>query len=168
MSDGLTKSQSKRKLSVRPARSEDASMLFEWANDAQVRASSFSPAPILWENHLAWFESKLRDADCRVFIGLDENENPIGQVRFDRTADGEAEIDISVDGKRRGGGIGGELLEAAAAEFFRTSNARVIHAFVKTENVGSIRAFEKANFRRIGTLNVKGSETIHFVRTKDD
>ena len=143
-------------------------MLFEWANDAQVRASSFSPAPILWENHLFWFEKKLRDADCRILIGLDENENPIGQVRFDKTARGEAEIDVSIDKGQRGGGIGGVFLEAATNEFFRVSDAEKIHAYVKTENVGSIKAFEKANFQKLGTETVKGSETIHFVRTKND
>ncbi|MBI4644486.1 MAG: UDP-2,4-diacetamido-2,4,6-trideoxy-beta-L-altropyranose hydrolase, partial [Deltaproteobacteria bacterium] len=57
-------------ITLRAAVKDDCRMLWEWANDPEVRKNSFSSDPIPWEQHVSWFESKLRDPGYLFFIVL--------------------------------------------------------------------------------------------------
>ncbi len=59
-------------LHLRRARADDIRILWEWANDSEVRAASFSSAPIPWETHVAWFTEKMAPARSLIFIAEDE------------------------------------------------------------------------------------------------
>ncbi|MEI7752380.1 MAG: hypothetical protein WCJ71_09870, partial [Candidatus Omnitrophota bacterium] len=61
----------------------DRSLIFKWANDLEARAVSFRPDPIGWNEHCAWFRSKLEDPDCFYFI-VSYLGKPVSQVRFER------------------------------------------------------------------------------------
>ena len=106
-----------RPLGLRPVDSADESLLLRWANDPQVRERSFSADQITAEAHHNWFQAGLLRSDRLHFIVSDEQGCPLGQVRFDRLADGEhspvAVIDISVDRSAQGRGAGAELLRLA-------------------------------------------------------
>jgi len=153
-------------LRLRRVREQDCRLLWEWANDPEVRESSFSPAPITWEEHVRWFTARLNDPHCFHFIGVDENDLPLGQVRFDLQGD-EAEIDVSVDRQRRGQRYGSSLIEIGAEEMLLCTRARLIHGYVKPQNEASIRAFTRAGFRDSGLEIVRGNQAVHLVKTKN-
>jgi len=164
----LTELREEKTLTLRRVREEDCRLLWEWANDPQVRAAAFSSDPISWEDHVKWFASKLNDPNCIIFVALDNDGVPVGQIRFDITDKREAEIDVSIDRKRRGLGCGTLLIDKGVEEIFRTTSVRIVHAFIKPVNVNSIRAFEKAKFKKIGLKAIRGHTAIHYLRRKND
>lgn len=145
---------------IRTAAPEDCRLLWEWANDPAVRAGAFSSDPIPWERHLDWFKGKQADPNCTLYILMDGQGHPLGQVRFDRQPDGSAETDISIARDYRGRGMGTQALGLACESFRESGKARRIVAFIKPENAPSLKAFEKAGFVRQGREWVKGQEAI--------
>lgn len=158
-----------KELRLRHVREEDCKMLWEWVNDPEVRGAAFSSdAAIPWEDHVQWFMRKLHDANCFLFIALDNQDTPVGQVRFDVKNDDETEIGVSIDRSRREAGYGSLLINMAVEEIFRVTPVRAVHAFIKPYNEGSIRAFEKAKFKRLGMETVRGNTATHYVRVKSN
>jgi UDP-2,4-diacetamido-2,4,6-trideoxy-beta-L-altropyranose hydrolase len=146
---------------LRPVRSADAKLLWLWANDPSVRRASFTERPISWEEHLQWFARKRRESGCLLYIGVDAQDAPLGQVRIDGHAEGEAEIHISVAGERRGQGWGGRLLRAAVERAGRELPVRRVHAYIKPENGNSLRAFTEAGFLDMGFETRAGRRVRH-------
>jgi UDP-2,4-diacetamido-2,4,6-trideoxy-beta-L-altropyranose hydrolase len=161
--------QSKEGIHLRPAREEDSRLLFEWASDPEVRASAFSSASISWEHHAQWFAAKMKDPDCRILIAEDERGKPIGQFRVDWRGPENGEIDVSVSRGCRGRGYGSKIVHLGVEAAFegRSTDANVLHAYVKLENDASQRAFESAGFRSLGEKNVNGHRTVHYVCSKE-
>jgi RimJ/RimL family protein N-acetyltransferase len=155
----------KDSLSIRSAEEEDCRLLWEWANDPVVRASSFSSATIPWDDHVAWFRGKLADRNCRILVALDASAVPAGQIRFDRRGASEADIDIIVSGRLRGLGYASRLIDVGANRAFAEWGLVRLHAFVKPENIASAKAFERSGFKRMEMVKVKGQTAAHYVRT---
>jgi UDP-2,4-diacetamido-2,4,6-trideoxy-beta-L-altropyranose hydrolase len=153
-------------LKLRPVQEKDCKLIWEWANDPDVRAVSFSPEPIPWEQHVKWFQSKISSSNCKFYIAMDGN-TPIGQVRYDIEGN-EAVISISIDRRFRGKGYGSSLIWRASKELFASENISLIHAYVKLDNEASSRAFVKAGFRKAGTTIINGQRAIHLVVKKED
>ncbi len=158
----------KEALRLRPVRFEDRRLLWEWANEPEVRTSSFSPDPIPWETHAAWFEQKLQSSrnnalKSLIFIAEDEETNAVGQVRFDSRTDGEWEVGVSLDKKMRGRGLGNELIAVGIRKFLKQTKMARVHAYVKPANVASVKSFERAGFRRAGMKRVGGIAAIHLI-----
>lgn len=157
-----------QRLRLKPVRDEDCRLLWEWANDPEVRSMAFSSEPILWEEHVQWLTRKLREPTCFLFVALDDQDTPVGQVRFDIDKGEEANIDVSIDRSKRRSGHGSLLINRAVEEIFRVAPVETVHALIKPHNKGSIKAFEKAKFRRLGMETVKGNVAIHYVRSRSD
>jgi UDP-2,4-diacetamido-2,4,6-trideoxy-beta-L-altropyranose hydrolase len=151
---------------LRPVRQEDCKLLWDWANDPEVRACSFSSDFIPLDTHLQWFVKKLHDSNCYIFIALDSQDKPIGQVRFEVSDRDRAEIGISFDTEKRGKGYGSYLIDLAVKELFRRTSIQAVHALIKPHNQVSIRAFEKALFKKLGKVTVKGNPALHYWRIK--
>lgn len=149
-----------RRVRLRPVYEDDCKLLWEWANDPDVRASAFETDSIRWEEHLAWFSRKRADPSCQMFIVVDSNDFPVGQVRFDIQPNGTAEVDISIAREQRERGYGAEALQLACARLFRTASVKRIISHIKPENMASIRAFEKVGFVGRGRETIKGGEAI--------
>jgi UDP-2,4-diacetamido-2,4,6-trideoxy-beta-L-altropyranose hydrolase len=151
------------RLRLRRAQENDIGLLWEWANDSQVRAASFSSAEIPWASHAAWFAKKLQQDQCRIFIAEDEKGTPVGQIRFDGRADGDCEIDVSIAKAWRGRGVAATLIRQAVPLVWHAGHCAQIHALVKSENVASVKAFERAGFKRVSINNVQGNAAVHLV-----
>jgi UDP-2,4-diacetamido-2,4,6-trideoxy-beta-L-altropyranose hydrolase len=152
-------------LQIRRATAADCKALWELANDPAVRASAFSTEAIPWQDHVAWFESKMRTATCHMLIGEAQGVL-VGQVRFDERTDGQGEIHVSVEKEFRGEGIGSRLIDLAVREVFASTGLSSIHAHILPQNVPSQRAFEKAAFHRASEEQIKGQRALHYVRNK--
>ena len=155
-------------LRLRRVREDDCRRLWEWANDPEVRAAAFSSDPIPWEKHVQWFARKMRDPNCFLFAALDDQDTPVGQVRFDLDGKNEAEIDVSVDRSKRGLGYGSVMIRMAVEEMFPVPLVRGVHAFIKPDNRGSIKTFERAKFKPLGVETVRGNTARHYVWVKSN
>ncbi len=154
---------------LRQVRADDVRLLWEWANDPEVRAASFSSAPIPWETHVAWFLEKSGQNQNKsiIFIAEGEDETPLGQLRFDFRENREAELNISLAREKRGIGLAAPLIEAGLGELFAKTDCDRVHAFVKRENIASARAFEKAGFVRVGVEQVRDHVAVHFICSRN-
>jgi UDP-2,4-diacetamido-2,4,6-trideoxy-beta-L-altropyranose hydrolase len=152
------------KFRLRRVREDDCRLIWEWANDPGVRVVSFSPEPIPWEKHVQWFESKLGDPYCLFLIALNGEDAPVGQIRFDVGQETqEAVVSVSVDQKYRGKGYGSTLIRMASRRLFDLFETKVIHAYIKPENIASIQAFARAGYKKAGMTEVHGHQALHMV-----
>ena len=154
-------------LRLRRAEDADCRLLWQWANDPETRAASFSSGPISWEQHKAWFRHKQNDPDCRILVGEDANGRLVGQFRVDWRSDGEGEIDVSISPDCRGFGYGNLLIELGTRRAFSETKGQRLHAFVKPDNQASRRTFERAGFSRVGEEKVNGQQAVHYVRARE-
>jgi UDP-2,4-diacetamido-2,4,6-trideoxy-beta-L-altropyranose hydrolase len=152
------------RLQLRAAQPRDSHLLWEWANDPQVRENAFSGTPIPWEQHELWFADKIKNSDCVIFVAEDDQGRPVGQFRVDWRSD-EGEIDVSIVSECRGKGYGSALIDLGVNRAFAAKGQR-LHALVKIGNQASRRAFEQAGFTTMDEECVHGEQAIHYVRVK--
>lgn len=155
-------------LKLRRVQVGDCHLIWEWANTPEIREVSFEPNPIPWDRHQQWYAAKLRDPKCYFFLILDSESRPVGQVRLEESGQDEATISISLAATARGQGWGPQAIRLAAAEIFRTTTVRIIHAYIKPENTRSIRAFCKAGFQSHKLVRYKGQVAEHYILTRED
>lgn len=128
--------------SLRDADIGDAELLFNWANDIAVRANSINQEPIIWENHLNWFTSRLNDSETKILI-LTSGGDSLGQIRID-LIDGFWNIDYSIDSQLRGKGLGKEIVRLLINKF----ESYKFKATVKKQNKASINVFVNLGFKK--------------------
>ena len=135
---------SNQRLTLELATEKDVKLLFDWANDLEVRTNAFNSNAILWEDHLKWVQSKLRNPNCKIFI-LRLNGSPVGQIRFDFIND-FWEIDYSIDKFYRGKGFGKKIIDFGVSKFKKSS---LILGKVKKSNLASIKVFQQLGFDEV-------------------
>lgn len=142
------------KIRMRLVQRADCKMLWEWANEDVVRRMSFNQKSIPWEEHADWFEKKIHDESCYLYIAVLEDDTPIGQIRFD-IQDNIARVDVSLGKEWRGRNYGSELIRYGIQKLLLDKPDIMIQAHVKSENVASVHAFQKAGFFIYGTGHIK-------------
>jgi UDP-2,4-diacetamido-2,4,6-trideoxy-beta-L-altropyranose hydrolase len=152
-----------QKLRLRAVSEQDCELLWQWANDPEVRARSFASQPIPWNEHVQWFNAKRGASDCRFYIAIDTDDTPIGSIRFDIDHD-EAIVSIAIDNQYRGQGYGSTLIDLAVSELFATQHIAQVNAYIQPDNQASIRAFLKAGFQHHGTILFKNTEAVRLVK----
>lgn len=127
-------------LSLRLATREDASALLAWRNDPQTRKASRNTATVQPEEHRRWLAALLEDPERCLFIIM-ANGRPCGQVRLDTTTDGvELSWSIALEYRRRG------YARQALSRIVRALPGETLTAWIRSENLGSIRTAEAAGF----------------------
>lgn len=154
----------KKMLCLRSPSQADAHGIWLNANDPTVRAASFSSEPISWEEHSRWFAKQLDDPRYRLLLASNVEGEEVGQIRFE-ISNTEATVSLSLVASMRQQGWGSALIDRACEEIFATSAVRIVHAFIKVENVASSRAFEKASFTLHGDTILRGHPSLHYMRT---
>ncbi len=128
----------------RKVKEGDVMQIFQWANDPQNRANSYSSNPIEWNSHIRWFENKLSDQNCFFYIFY-KIEKAVGTVRFD-FSENEYVVAFSVDSEYRGTGLGKIILKKAILEL-KSVKSGIISAHVKKTNLPSAKIFESLRFK---------------------
>jgi UDP-2,4-diacetamido-2,4,6-trideoxy-beta-L-altropyranose hydrolase len=146
---------------IRDATSEDCELIFGWANDGEARSASLSPNSISWDEHKKWFEQKLHETDCILLICMNIKGQAFGTVRFDIQEE-DALISINLDRNARGKGLAALTIIRTLIELFKRRRISKVNAFIKPQNLSSIKAFKRAGFARIGLKQVKGSDAWHY------
>ncbi|MCS6797814.1 MAG: GNAT family N-acetyltransferase [Myxococcota bacterium] len=133
-------------IALRPAREEDRERVFRWANDPVSRAASFTPEPIAWETHVAWYARALEGRARRLFVVEHEGE-PVGVVRFELSDEtsAEAEIGINLAPEARGRGIGTAALREAV-RIARGLGLQRLVACIRPDNTASLKLFARAGY----------------------
>jgi RimJ/RimL family protein N-acetyltransferase len=154
--------KSNAKIAFRKATQADAELVFNWSNDPIVRAQSFNTEPIVWQNHVHWFEKKCSSADDMLLI-VTVNDAPAGFVRFENSTE-KCTIGILIAAHFRGRGLAAEIIRKATDLFFEAHH-KTVYAYIKSANAPSIKSFEKAGYVFSKTSEVCGAASVEFVKT---
>lgn len=148
-------------LVLRKAIKEDCIMVFELSNDSEVRLNSINTDEITLEEHEKWFAKKNEDPNYILLLAFRENQL-IGQVKFELAAN-VAVISISISTEFRGKGLGPKLIREGV-EFLQKTDTKIreIIAYIKPENLASIKSFLRAGFKEQGKTIIKNNEFMQF------
>jgi len=139
-------------------------LYFEWANDEVVRDFSYQKQEILRENHISWFNQKIRDCKTQMLIFYDKMEVAIGQVRIENTND-EIVIGISIDKNHRGKSLGSKMIFMACCNWRLNHPSGIINAYVKARNIYSKKIFENVGFSILEELDIEGEKSFRLIYT---
>jgi len=132
-------------MKIRKATIADAKLLFDWANEFSVRSNAINTNPIVWDDHLAWFQKKLHAENSFIYIA-EIDDTPIGQIRFD-FENNKYLIDYSIAKDERGKGYGFLIVKEGINYMKKNiSTLPTFISWVKLENNASKRVFEKLGF----------------------
>lgn len=132
-------------LFFRKATSSDEQIYLEWANDTEVRRYSFNQEEISSEKHHQWFQRKINQEGVLMLVFFNAENLLVGQVRIESGE--EVVIGISVAANFRGKGLSSVLISKASNEYLRLFPKLAIFAYIKSINISSIKAFEKAGYK---------------------
>lgn len=132
-------------LRLRPALERDRDRLLAWRNDADAVRFSRT-GPVTRATHDAWFSARLTDPSTRIWLGH-VGGTAVGQVRVD-IDDGRGLVSLFVAPEARGRGLAAPFLDGLHNAL--RVDLQVVHlvAHVRTDNVPSLRAFQRAGYRR--------------------
>ena len=119
----------------------DCKLIFDWANQKEVRLNSIDNRPIKWDHHKKWFQEKLNSKESQIFIL--EEKKPIGQIRID-LCEGFYYIDYFVELSHRGKGYGKKMID-----LLKEKNKYPLKALVNESNIISSRVFNSSGFKII-------------------
>lgn len=124
---------------------------------------AFSSEPIPLERHQSWFYDKMASPLTYVFVLENDNQIPVGQVRFDSIDDGVFEIDVSIAFDHRGCGAGMALLDLGENALRKNVQVRSLRAMVKRHNARSLALFRRLGYKEQGiALGPDGKEATLF------
>ncbi len=145
-----------------PLDSKLAVLYWRWENNPRVRVGYGQQTPESLEERTEGLGYQLRrssnQARFTVYDVTGPSPVPVGMTALDidhprRTA----EFFVLVgDDNATGKGIGTECTRLTLDYAFHITNLRCVHLSVLTPNVGAIKAYENAGFRRIGERRQSG------------
>jgi RimJ/RimL family protein N-acetyltransferase len=152
-------------IKLRKVSQKDCRLIWKWANDPEVRAESFTSKAIPYSDHVIWYERKINDPHCHLYIAENSDRKPVGQVRLEIEGN-DAVISISLDRKFRGKGYGTKIIALASQKIFEISGVNFIHAYTKKGNIPSKSAFQKAGFIFLENTVINDQHAAHFILEK--
>lgn len=154
------------KIHFRFAKESDTDLYYKWSNDSVVRNNSYNQDEITYESHVKWFNSKLQSPVCFFYLFLNEENQPIGQVRIDNNGK-ETVIGISIDEQFRGKKLGSILIQMASDNYLKNHSSENIVAYIKQENSASYNSFTKAGFGKEEIVTEKGIKSCKLFKKQD-
>lgn len=124
---------------------EDMRDIWEWRNHRDVRKNSFNTAVVPWDEHQRWFEQKMSDSRCRIYIAR-RREEKIGVIRFEPEGKG-AQVSVHLNPACLGQGLGYRVIRAGTEQFLKEIGAVTVIARIIKKNEASVKAFMKAGYR---------------------
>ena len=139
--------------------------LFRLANDPVVRAVSINKNNIAWPDHVDWFQKKINDPNCILFIIETPEGQFIGQIRFD-ISDEEAVVNISLMEYFRSRGVARPALIQAGWDLFAARpELNTITAYIRLDNKNSKNLFEKCGYTYIGIVDITNDKYYKYAFT---
>jgi RimJ/RimL family protein N-acetyltransferase len=122
--------------------------------------NSFNSQPINFDDHSKWYDDKLKNKNSLYLIG-EIGMSPIGVVRFDKDKNGKTIVGVLIEKNYRGRNLAIPFLKLACSEY-QKFNKSEIFAYIKKNNIASIRSFEKAGFTFHSLVNLNGIEAYKY------
>ncbi|QXP73887.1 GNAT family N-acetyltransferase [Tenacibaculum sp. HL-MS23] len=141
--DVIIHSKINYKIDIRKVNKNDVRLLFDWSNDTLTRQNSYQSKEISFSEHKKWFTNKIKDNNSLLLIGIKNNQS-VGLIRFDIMEENST-IGITLDKNFRGKKLAQILLIEAAKKYFKEFKKPIL-AYIKKENVASVKSFEKAGY----------------------
>lgn len=148
-------------LYLRKSSLDDLALVFLWANDPLTRSMSFHSEPITLATHTEWFKKQLTNSKSHLLILMDSQDNvPIGQIKID--SDGIIGISIATAYRGKGYSSAGLMITSIyAKKYFSFS---ILTAYIRKDNIASIKAFEKAGYIYIGEYTINNVLCNHYIK----
>jgi len=144
-------------ISIRNAEKKDSVLLFNWFNAVDsLKFKIKTQKRISIENHNKWFDERLLDIKTYIWIVQDKNNNPIGQIRFQKLDEKFYDIDIYIARENRKKGIASKALSLAENK----AGVKPLRAIVNNYNNTSRVFFLKNGFK----INLENKSFIQLVR----
>ena len=137
-------------LLLRNTRIDDLDLYFEWANDPDERKNAFSSNLINYEDHCTWFTKKIvSHHDTKLFV-LEQNNIPIGQIRFDLDFNiYQATVSTFIDKKFRNQGFSWAITLMGFETIHKITGTNFsFRAIIKKTNLASCRIYNQLNFNK--------------------
>ena len=142
---------------IRNAEKKDSLLLFKWFNEVDsLKFKIKTQKRISIENHNKWFDERLIDIKTYIWIIQDKNNNPIGQIRFQKLDEKFYDIDIYIARENRKKGIASKALSLAENK----AGVKSLRAIVNNNNNTSRVFFLKNGFK----INLENKSFIQLVR----
>lgn len=151
-------------IEFRAATLKDSKLIFNWSNEALVRQNSFNSEALVFENHDEWYREKLQEAS-QIFLIVMVDQTEAALVRY-TIQDDHAVVGISISKAFRGKQLASRILIDSAKEYFKT-NTLPIFAFIKKNNIASIRSFENAGYTFLKATKVKDHDSVVYQLEKE-
>ena len=153
---------------IREAETRDSRFIFDLSNEKIVRDNSIKKRKIDWEEHIKWFNKKLNDNNYEFFVIYDEHNNFIGQIRYE-ISDDKAVVSISITKNFRGEKLASKILADSATILFRNrEKIERVFAYIRKENIASLRAFEEAGYIFEKSLNINNENYKLYILSKEE
>jgi RimJ/RimL family protein N-acetyltransferase len=117
---------------IRPATKDDVKLLFEWRNDELTRKMSKNNNAVRWEDHLVWFDRRLKMDRPNLFL-FELDGRPVATFRID-----DNDLSYTVAPEHRSRGIAKLMLNEVRLRF------GCLRAHINSDNVPSIKAARSA------------------------
>lgn len=150
-------------IKIRKLKKSDEKLIFDWANDPVTRKNSYQDEPITYETHKNWFQNKIKNKEAYYYI-CEINKTPAGLVRFDKN-EKEVVIGITIDEKFRGKKLALTFLRKACGVYLNENTGKIV-AYIKRDNIASIKSFEKAGFKFFEELEINKVPSYKFYYEK--
>jgi len=150
------------KLRVRRVEPSDLMLIFSWANDPLTRTMSFTQKPITLDTHKCWFKRVLSNRNIRLLvveIYESANWHPIGQFRVNE----HREVSMSLAAEYRGRHLATPLINIGIKYLEPKLHKDNLIAYIKKDNIASVKSFEKAGFHFVGETIKDGNLCLEYI-----
>ena len=144
-------------ITLRKALVEDSEILLTWRNEPSTIPWMSSTRALSFNEHNSWFKKIIHDPNCLFFI-IEFDFEPIGQIRYHLTSNMKnyARVSINITQKMHGKGIA-SIAFSKGNEIIRDLKfAPKIFAYVRQDNIGSIKAMENAGYKKSDIIEKDG------------
>ncbi len=130
----------------KPAQASDSKFIYKLRNDPLVKRMSIKNSEhVSWKDHEKWFSKKSKDPACSLWL-VEIEAVIVGIVRFERKGP-EAEITIHITSENRGKKLASTIIRKATHRYLQLcSDVSRCVAYIKSENLPSIKSFLKAGY----------------------
>ncbi|WP_267161067.1 GNAT family N-acetyltransferase [Halovenus salina] len=147
------------KIEFRPATADDLELLLAWRSHPEVyHHFSEQDEPLVWENHLEWWQSRENRRDWIIVINTAEQWRDVGSVSVADLETETPEVGVYVgEITSWGNGIATDALNFIT-DWLREQNYAEARAKIAKDNEASQNLFEKVGFERISSTEESEGE----------
>ena len=137
------------KIKIKKASINDASFFYELRNEKSARKNFFITKNIKYNDHLKWYEKKIKKKNAIFLVALSNNSEKIGTVRYE-TNKIFTDISINISKKFRNLGFGSKIIKESE-KFLKKKT--IIISRIRSNNKSSIKIFKRNNYNVIKNNN---------------